>query len=392
MDKTKLKKRLKWIILLIIIITAGAFGYNYYQQQQQMANKPIIETVPARYMSMKSVVSATGTIKPLESVEVSSKITARVKQVLVKENDHVTAGQTVALLDGKDYETQREQAEFTLNNAKVKYERTSYLYNIGAKSKEELDDAQYNYDTAESKLAEAESNLSETVIVSPMDGVVIGEPVTDGTMAVQGNSNPTVIMRIADLSQKQITAKVDETDIGNVRVGQKATFTVDAYNGKTFTATVSKISQTDLDNSWNTSSTSGSSSSSSAAVIYYSVTLDVDDPEGLLMPSMTTRVEIETANKDNALAVPLSALKTDSNGSYVVIVKKDGTTENRYVETGIYSDDNVEIVSGLSEGEQVSVAMAKKTTTDNNNNQRQPLITIITKEDRAARLLASNNH
>lgn len=371
MDKTKLKKRLKWIILLIIIIAAGAFGYNYYQQQQQMANKPIIETVPARYMSMKSVVSATGTIKPLESVEVSSKITARVKQVLVKENDHVTAGQTVALLDGKDYETQREQAEFTLNNAKVKYERTSYLYNIGAKSKEELDDAQYNYDTAESKLTEAESNLSETVIVSPMDGVVIGEPVTDGTMAVQGNSNPTVIMRIADLSQKQITAKVDETDIGNVRVGQKATFTVDAYNGKTFTATVSKISQTDLDNSWNTSSTSGSSSSSSAAVIYYSVTLDVDDPEGLLMPSMTARVEIETANKDNALAVPLSALKTDSNGSYVVIVKKDGTTENRYVETGIYSDDNVEIVSGLSEGEQVSVAMAKKTTTDNNNNQRR---------------------
>lgn len=371
MDKTKLKKRLKWIILLIVIIAAGTFGYNYYQQQQQMANKPIIETVPAKYMSMKSVVSATGTIKPLESVEVSSKITARVKQVLVKENDHVTAGQTVALLDGKDYETQREQAEFTLNNAKVKYERTSYLYNIGAKSKEELDDAQYNYDTAESKLAEAESNLSETVIVSPMDGVVIGEPVTDGTMAVQGNSNPTVIMRIADLSQKQITAKVDETDIGNVRVGQKATFTVDAYNGKTFTATVSKISQTDLDNSWNTSSTSGSSSSSSAAVIYYSVTLDVDDPEGLLMPSMTARVEIETANKDNALAVPLSALKTDSNGSYVVIVKKDGTTENRYVETGIYSDDNVEIVSGLSEGEQVSVAMAKKTTTDNNNNQRR---------------------
>ncbi|WP_346686116.1 efflux RND transporter periplasmic adaptor subunit [Megamonas hypermegale] len=371
MDKTKLKKRLKWIVLLIVIFAAGAFGYNYYQQQQQMANKPIIETVPAKYMSMKSVVSATGTIKPLESVEVSSKITARVKQVLVKENDHVTAGQTVALLDGKDYETQREQAEFTLNNAKVKYERTSYLYNIGAKSKEELDDAQYNYDTAESKLAEAESNLSETVIVSPMDGVVIGEPVTDGTMAVQGNSNPTVIMRIADLSQKQITAKVDETDIGNVRVGQKATFTVDAYNGKTFTATVSKISQTDLDNSWNTSSTSGSSSSSSAAVIYYSVTLDVNDPEGLLMPSMTARVEIETANKDNALAVPLSALKTDSNGSYVVIVKKDGTTENRYVETGIYSDDNVEIVSGLSEGEQVSVAMAKKTTTDNNNNQRR---------------------
>ena len=73
----------------------------------------------------------------------------------------------------------------------------------------------------------------------------------------------------------------------------------------------------------------------------------------------------------SAFAVPLSALKTDSNGSYVVIVKKDGTTENRYVETGIYSDDNVEIVSGLSEGEAVSVAMAKKTSTDSNNQRRQ---------------------
>ena len=102
MDKTKLKKRLKWIILLIVIIAAGTFGYNYYQQKQQIANTPIIESVPAKYISMKSVVSATGTIKPLESVEVSSKITARVKQVLVKENDHVTAGQTVALLDCND--------------------------------------------------------------------------------------------------------------------------------------------------------------------------------------------------------------------------------------------------------------------------------------------------
>ena len=369
MDKIKYKKYLKWVILLVII-AIGIFGYRYYQQKQEKAQKPVIETAQAKYMNMKSVVSATGTIKPLESVEVSSKITARIKEILVEENQNVTAGQTVAILDGKDLETQKEQAEFTLSNAKIKYDRTSYLYNIGAKSKEDLDDAQYNYDTAQSKLAETESDLAETVIVAPMNGVVIGEPLTAGTMAVQGNNNPTVIMRIADLSKKQITAKVDETDIGNVKVGQKATFTVDAYSGKTFTATVSKISQTDVSNSWDTSSSSSSSSSTSAAVIYYSVTLDVDDPEGLLMPAMTARVEIETANKDNALAVPLSALKTDNNGSYVVVVKQDGTTENRYVEVGIYSDDNVEIVSNLSEGENVSVAMAKKTTSSNNSDRR----------------------
>lgn len=362
MDKVKLKKWAKIILVLVVIIIAIVAGYKYYAQKQEEAKKPVVNTAQVQYMSMKSIVSATGTIKPVESVEVSSKITARVKQVLVKENDTVTQGQTVALLDGKDYETQKEQAEFTLKNAKIIYDRTNYLYNIGAKSKEDLDNAQYNYDTAQSKLEEAESNLSETVIVSPMDGVVIGEPVTDGTMAVQGNSNPTVIMRIADLSRKQIFAKVDETDIGSVRVGQKATFTVDAYNGKTFTATVSKISQTDMDNSWNISNSSSSSSSSSAAVIYYSVTLDVDDPEGLLMPSMTARVEIETANKDSALAVPLSALKTDKNGTYVIVIKDDGTTENRYVETGIYGDEFVEIINGLSENEKVDVTMVKKST------------------------------
>lgn len=362
MDKVKLKKWAKIILVLVVVIIAIVAGYKYYAQKQEEAKKPVVNTARVQYMSMKSIVSATGTIKPVESVEVSSKITARVKQVLVKENDTVTQGQTVALLDGKDYETQKEQAEFTLKNAKIIYDRTNYLYNIGAKSKEDLDNAQYNYDTAQSKLEEAESNLSETVIVSPMDGVVIGEPVTDGTMAVQGNSNPTVIMRIADLSRKQIFAKVDETDIGSVRVGQKATFTVDAYNGKTFTATVSKISQTDMDNSWNISNSSSSSSSSSAAVIYYSVTLDVDDPEGLLMPSMTARVEIETANKDSALAVPLSALKTDKNGTYVIVIKDDGTTENRYVETGIYGDEFVEIINGLSENEKVDVTMVKKST------------------------------
>lgn len=363
MDKVKLRKWAKIILVLVVVIIAIVTSYKYYAQKQEEAKKPVVNTAQVQYMSMKSIVSATGTIKPVESVEVSSKITARVKQVLVKENDTVTQGQTVALLDGKDYETQKEQAEFTLQNAKTIYDRTNYLYNIGAKSKEDLDNAQYNYDTAQSKLEEAESNLSETVIVSPMDGVVIGEPVTDGTMAVQGNSNPTVIMRIADLSRKQIFAKVDETDIGSVRVGQKATFTVDAYNGKTFTATVSKISQTDMDNSWNISNSSSSSSSSSAAVIYYSVTLDVDDPEGLLMPSMTARVEIETANKDSALAVPLSALKTDKNGTYVIVIKDDGTTENRYVETGIYGDEFVEIINGLSENEKVDVTMVKKITT-----------------------------
>ena len=229
--------------LVIAAIAGIAFGgFKYYQGTQQAKNKVAVETTEVTRMNLKSTVSATGTIRPVNSVEVSSKITARIKEVLVKENDTVTAGQTVALLDGKDYEAKRDQAQYKVVNTKAKYDRVSYLYSIGADTQEQLDDAQLNYDTAVSSLSEAQSDMNEMTITAPMSGVIVGEPKTAGTMAVQGSDNPTVIMRIADLSSKQIQAKVDETDIGNVKVGQSATFTVDTYTGKTFTARVSKIS------------------------------------------------------------------------------------------------------------------------------------------------------
>ena len=253
----------------------------------------------------------------------------------------------------------RDQAQYKVTNTKVEYERAEQLYNLGAGTKQDLDTAKFNYDTALSTLSEAESDVAETVITAPMDGVVVGEPKTVGTMAVQGNSNPTVIMRIADTANKQILAQVDETDIGKVQVGQEATFTVDAYTDRTFTARVTKISQTDTSNTWDTnsstSSSSSSSSSSSASVIYYYVTLDVNDPDDVLKLGMTARVDITTSEKQDALVVPIAALKTNDSGSYVVRVNDDGTTEQVPVKTGIYSSDYVEILSGLTEGDKVSI-------------------------------------
>ena len=336
--------------LAAVLVAVGVYWYMESSAAEKTAQA--VETVAVQRMDIKSTVEATGTIRPVDSVEVSSKITARINSVLVKENDVVTAGQVVATLDGKDYEAKRDQAQYRVTNTRAKYNRMSYLESIGAKSKSDLEDAEYNYDTAQSTLEEANSDASETIITAPISGVVVGEPKTAGTMAVQGSDNPTVIMRIADLSKKQIKAKVDETDIGNIRIGQEATFTVDAFTDKKFTARVSKISQTDVTNSWDTSS-SASSASSSTSVIYYYVTLDVDDPENLLLPAMTARVVINTADRNDALVVPLSTLKTDAAGSYVLVLQEDGTQETRYVETGIYSDEYVEILGGLSEGERV---------------------------------------
>ena len=366
----KLNWKLKAGALAVLIAGCAFGGWHYYTAQQAAKQAAAVETTPVIRMDIKSTVSATGTIRPVDSVEVSSKITARLKTVEVKENDEVKAGQVVATLDAKDYAAKRDQAQYKVTNTQAEYERIRYLYSIGADTEKQLEDAQMNYDTAVSALSQAESDASETNILAPMDGTVVGEPKTVGTMAVATSDNPTVIMRIADLSKKKIMAKVDETDIGSVKVGQSATFTVDAYTDKTFTARVTKISQTDTANTWDTSSSSSSSSaSSSAAVIYYYVTLEVDDPENLLLPAMTARVEINTADKPGALVVPISTLKTDANGSYVIVRNPDGSQENRYVQAGIYSDDYVEIVDGLSEGEEVvSTYTAKKSSSSSKSN------------------------
>lgn len=366
----KLNWKLKAGLAAVLLAGCAFGGWHYYTAQQAAKQAAAVETTPVIRMDIKSTVSATGTIRPVDSVEVSSKITARLKTVEVKENDEVKAGQVVATLDAKDYAAKRDQAQYKVTNTQAEYERIRYLYSIGADTEKQLEDAQMNYATAVSALSQAESDASETNILAPMDGTVVGEPKTVGTMAVATSDNPTVIMRIADLSKKKIMAKVDETDIGSVKVGQSATFTVDTYTDKTFTARVTKISQTDTANTWDTSSSSSSSSaSSSAAVIYYYVTLEVDDPENLLLPAMTARVEINTADKPGALVVPISTLKTDANGSYVIVRNPDGSQENRYVQAGIYSDDYVEIVDGLSEGEEVvSTYTAKKSSSSSKSN------------------------
>lgn len=351
---------MKWKILIAAALIIGAaVGYKFYSDKVVEDAAKNYDTEKVVRMDLTKTVSATGTIQPRNSVEVSGKVTARIQDILVEENDHVTEGQVVAILDGKDYRAQLDQANFTLTNARQKLERTEKLYNIGAKSLQELQDAQYEYDRAKSSVELAEDNVNQTVITAPMDGVVVGEPKTPGTMAVQGSTNPTVIMRIADLSEKLVKAKVDETDIGSVKVGEQATFTVDAYPEKIFRAEVTKISQTDTTNSWDTSSSTSSSSSSSNAVIYYYVTFAAPDDENLLMPAMTARLDIIVGQVRDALCVPIDALKTDAKGSYVERITKDAkgkdVAEKVYINVGLYGEEFVEVTSGnLNPGDDVS--------------------------------------
>lgn len=338
----KLKTKKAWLLYGILLL-AAAGGYTYYTKSTTTAAVPV-QTTQVQRQDISSVVEATGTVEPVNMVDISSKITAQLKEVKVKENDPVKTGQVLVILDGSALQAQVTQAKEKLSNAAVKYQRTAKLNAIGGVSDEELDDATMNYNIAQATYDEVISELNDTIIVSPLDGVVIGEPLPVGEMVAQGVNNPTVILTVADMSKKRVEANVDQTDIGKIRDGQKVTFTVDAYPGKEFAGTVTTISRksTVTDN-----------------VTYYLVMIDIDDIEDLLNPGMVARVSITVSESKGVLTLPLSAIRTDRSGKYVVVVGQNGQTANVPITTGVTGEERVEITSGLNEGDKVAVSPPK---------------------------------
>lgn len=357
----QMKKKKMAIGLLLVLAAAGGGFYYYHGIKSKTA--VAVDTVTATKGKIVSTVSATGTVKPANSVDISSQITATVKEIKVKENDTVKTGQVLAILEDKALETSVEQARYKVTNTAAKYRRLEYLNSIGGKSDADLEDALLNYQTAMADYDEQKSNLDKTVLSSPMDGVVLGEPVSVGTLVTAGVNDPTVIMMIGDVSQKIVKVKVDETDIGKIKVGQQATFTVDAYQDRTFTGQVAKIGQistsTTKMSTSTTSTSSSSSSSSSSSVVYYYVTLSAEDPDNLLKTEMTARVNIKIDEKDDALLIPLAAMKTNADGQYVTVLRDDGKTENVPITVGLTSSDMIEVTSGLVEGDKLVVSYTK---------------------------------
>lgn len=372
MWKWKAINKKKWMAGLVVVL-ALAGGSLYYYQGVKSKAATTVETVEVTKGTIVSSVAATGTVKLTDAVDISSQITARIKEIKVKENDYVKAGQVLAILEEKALETTLEQAQYKVNNTAAKYKRIQYLNSIGAKSDAELEDALLNYQTAVSSYDEQQSNLGKTVLVSPMDGVVLGEPVSVGTLVTAGVNDPTVIMMIGNVSKKTVKVKVDETDIGKIKVGQQVTFTVDAYQERTFTGSVTKIGQISTSTTKiSASASSSSASSTSSSVIYYYVTLSAEDPDNLLKTEMTARVNIKIDEKNDALLIPLAALKTSATGQYVTVLRANGMTENVPITVGLTSSDMVEVVSGLQEGEKLVISYSKSQNQSSNKKKNGP--------------------
>lgn len=336
-------KKMMIVAVAVIVATAGGL-YLYKGKPVQVTVGP---TVKVERGDVASVVSATGTISPVNMVDVSSKISALIKDMKVKENDQVIVGQVLVTLDDTHLQALVAQAQARLSNAASIYHRTQRLNDIGSVSNQALDTSRSDYSVAQAAYDDAVSQLNETVIRSPINGQVIGKPIPAGQSVSANASSPMVILTVADMSTMQIETQVDESDIGKIKVGQKVTFTVDAYPTKTFSGVVSNVSQ---------------KATVVSNVVYYKVLVNVDTTDNLLKPTMTARVSINIAESKNALFVPMAAVKANNGQQYVMVVQ-NGKPQNTLVTTGIVGDNKIEIVSGVTEGDQVLASQVKSQAT-----------------------------
>jgi HlyD family secretion protein len=244
-------------------------------------------------------------------------------------------------------ETSAVQAEAELKNARTRLEELETEALSLEISRQDLQLASAQVKSDEITLADAQRRLSETKVFAPIDGVISGRSVEIGQIVSSGINNiggGTTLMTVADLRRIYVLASVDESDIGSVEVGHKATITVDAFPDETFRGTVTRIA------------TKGVNVSN---VVTFEVKVEVtDERKRLLKPEMTANVDIVTASKESALLVPAQAISKGRRGFVAVVPSPDGKGEGerRPVTIGIRNDTTIEIVEGLAEGDRVQLS------------------------------------
>lgn len=349
----------KWIIICLgLLILVGGGGYKYWQSKATKDPLQNLRTAKVEVGNVRSLISATGTINPVNTVDISSKITGRIVDVKVKENDIVQAGQTLVLLDDAQAKSDLSQTQTKLNNLQLNYERNLQLYRDGAIAKSTLDTVETEYLVARAAYEKNLDNLADTVIKAPITGEVIGKPIPAGQTVAPGISTPMVLMTIADMSKMQIETLVDESDIGKVKIGQAVEFTVDSYEQTIFKGQVRLISKKAV---------------TQQNVIYYTVYVEVEDTKNKLIPGMTARTNILLAESKNALIVPLNAIKDYKGEKYVQVYKKENgveRVEEVKVVVGLTGENGVEIKSGLKKEDVVVIRSSKNK--DSSNIQARP--------------------
>lgn len=367
------------LLILALLISLGAGGWWFFLREGEPQISYITESL--KRGDLTQFVTATGTIEAVNTVSVGSQVSGNLAQVLVDYNDQVTEGQLLAVIDPTLFQADVDRARASLATAQADLaqgkaslshslrtlERKRELVKRNLIAKADQDDAELSYQSAratlmalEGKVSQArasltrsETDLANTRIVSPVNGVVIAKKVETGQTVAASFSAPELFTIAEDLRHMKVETDVDEADIGTIRVGQPTSFTVDAYPSRIFKGKVDRIRLAPNVNS---------------NVVTYTVEIGVSNDDLSLYPGMTAEVNILTARVSDVLMAPSSALritmpgegdngkngKKGSNGGTVYTLSGDSPVPVK-VKTGMAQDGWIEVIGDLQEGVEVVV-------------------------------------
>ncbi len=375
-------------LLLVLVLIAVAVGAYFYPWRG--ATSPYV-AAPVTTGSLTVTVSATGTLQPQDQVDVGAQISGPVDQVNVDYNDHVKKGQILAVINTDQIHAQLAQALAAQNAARAdvannaatvdltlkKRDRARALFKIGGMSEQDLQTAEADYQRALAAVSKSKADVDSAgaqaglyrtqlgfaQVRSPIDGIVLDRKISKGQTVAAAFQTPVLFTLATDLSTMQLQVDIDEADIGSVREGQGASFTVDAYPQREFEARLSSVRN---------------SPKTTNGVVTYQGILTVDNSSMLLRPGMTANVNITVSKTAQALLVPNGALRftppgkefaevsqsTSRNGQIAgrVWVLENGKPAARDVKLGRNDGRNTEVLSGaLKPGDKVITDIAGTT-------------------------------
>lgn len=355
-----------WAIVIAVIAIVAIAAYLLTGGKKQ--NEVSFETAKAERTSIKTSITATGTIEPVTSVTVGTQVSGIVSKLYVDYNSVVKKGQVIAELDKTNLTSELKTAQANLSSAQstLNYEQTNFnryqtLYNKGLVSADEYETAKLSYlkakeqvNTSRESVQKAQTNLGYATITSPIDGVVLSKAVEEGQTVAASFNTPELFTIAQDLTDMRVIADIDEADIGGVKEGQRVTFTVDAFPDDHFEGKVTQVRQ---------------QATTESNVVTYEVVISAPNNDLKLKPGLTANVTIFTLEKNDVLAVPSKALRftpneallteqqkvEDCEGDFKVWTKEGDVFKAHKVEVGTTNGMMTEILTGLSEGTEVLV-------------------------------------
>ncbi len=353
----------KIIIAALIAAVAVAGTLIFRPKDKQEIGYEFTKVSPD---TIRSSVTATGTIEPVTEVEVGTQVSGIIDKIYVDYNSVVKKGQVIAELDKTNLNSELKSAKANLASAKsdldfqkTNYERYKVLNEKGLVSKTEFETTYLNYRKAlesynsmRENVNKAETNMGYATITSPIDGVVLSKAVEEGQTVASSFNTPTLFTIAQDLTDMRVIADVDEADIGEVREGQRVTFTVDAYPNDTFHGEVTQVRQ---------------EATVESNVVTYEVVISAPNNDLKLKPGLTANVTIFTLEKNNVLTVSNKALRftpnehlmnkdskiVDCKGKDKVWVMDGNDMKAIPVTTGITNGTLTEILGGIEAGTSV---------------------------------------